>query len=212
MLRLFDPFLHIFFTTFTTFSRVFLCGKIRILPFIWENYQKYYWNPIYQHFSNYQQIIDIEIRLPDIISDLKEISISISKLPGKLSKNYRYRKKWLIADPYLLVINNFPPLFNILFRESWKGLDEKQCLLRVLSTRYVNIVKNWEEQKSQKGHISALISCPAGVLRRKLLHRNGNFIPPAPWIQTRERVKMGFRIKSGFWPGRLWINWKSSNG
>ena len=42
---------------------------------------------MYWHFSNYWQIIDIEIRLPEIIGYLKELSISISKLPGKLSKN-----------------------------------------------------------------------------------------------------------------------------
>ena len=71
------------------------------LPIIWENYRKYYRKPIYRHFSNYRQIIDIEIKLPEIIGDLKELSISISKLPGKLSKNYCYQKKWLIADPYL---------------------------------------------------------------------------------------------------------------
>ena len=40
-------------------------------------------------------------------------------------------------------------------------------------------------------------SFPAGVLRRRLLHRNGNFVPPAPWIRTRRRVKTGFRQKTG---------------
>ena len=38
---------------------------------------------------------------------------------------------------------------------------------------------------------------PAGVLRRRLLHRNGNFVPLAPWTRTRRRVKMGFRRKTG---------------
>ena len=33
--------------------------------------------------SNYRQIIDIKIKLPEIIGDLKEFSLSISKLPGK---------------------------------------------------------------------------------------------------------------------------------
>ena len=96
----------IFWTTFGKFQSHFLCGKIRILPIIWENYRKYYRKPIYRHFSNYRQIIDIEIRLPEIIGDLKElsISISISKLPGKLSKNYCYWQKWLIADPYSLMV------------------------------------------------------------------------------------------------------------
>ena len=38
---------------------------------------------------------------------------------------------------------------------------------------------------------------PAGALRHSLLHQNGNFVPPAQWIQTRRRVKMGFRRKTG---------------
>ena len=54
---------------------------------------------IYRHFSNYRQIIGIEIKLPEIIGDLKELSISISKLPGKLSKNYRYQKNYLSLTP-----------------------------------------------------------------------------------------------------------------
>ena len=32
---------------------------------------------------------------------------------------------------------------------------------------------------------------------RRLLHRNGNFVPLAPWTRTRRRVKMGFRRKTG---------------
>ena len=38
---------------------------------------------------------------------------------------------------------------------------------------------------------------PAGVLRRRLLHRNGTFLPPAPPTQTRRRVKTDFRRKTG---------------
>ena len=38
---------------------------------------------------------------------------------------------------------------------------------------------------------------PAGVLRRRLLHRNGNFVPLAPWIRTRRWVKTGFWQKTG---------------
>ena len=38
---------------------------------------------------------------------------------------------------------------------------------------------------------------PVGVLRRRLLHRNGNFVPLAPWIRARRRVKTGFRRKTG---------------
>ena len=41
------------------------------------------------------KIIDIDIRHPKFIGDLKELStkLSISKMMGDLSKNYRYRKK-----------------------------------------------------------------------------------------------------------------------
>ena len=38
---------------------------------------------------------------------------------------------------------------------------------------------------------------PAGALRRRLLHRNGTFVPPAPSTRTRRRVKTGFRRKTG---------------
>ena len=38
---------------------------------------------------------------------------------------------------------------------------------------------------------------PAGALRRRLLHRNGTFVPPAPPIRTRRRVKTDFRRKTG---------------
>ena len=38
---------------------------------------------------------------------------------------------------------------------------------------------------------------PAGVLRRRLLHRNGTFVPPAPPTRTRWRVKTDFLRKTG---------------
>ena len=46
------------------------------------------------HFLIIGQIIVIDFTLPQIISDFKELSakLSISKIYGKLSKNYRYRK------------------------------------------------------------------------------------------------------------------------
>ena len=46
------------------------------------------------HFQIIRQIIDIDLILPRIISDFKELSakLSISEFEGKLSKNYRYRK------------------------------------------------------------------------------------------------------------------------
>ena len=52
------------------------------------------------------KIIDIGQRLPQIIGDFRELSakLSISKMTAELSKIYRYRKKWLIAHPYLAVI------------------------------------------------------------------------------------------------------------
>ena len=79
MLCLFDHFLH-FYWQHLALAVTFLCGKIRILPIIWENYRKYYRKPIYRHFSNYRQIIDIEIRLPEII--------------GNIWRNYRYRYRY----------------------------------------------------------------------------------------------------------------------
>ena len=44
---------------------------------------------------NIDKIIDIGQRLPQIIGDFRELSakLSISKMTGNLSKNYRYRKK-----------------------------------------------------------------------------------------------------------------------
>ena len=36
---------------------------------------------------------------------------------------------------------------------------------------------------------------PAGVLRRRLLHRNGTFVPPAPSTRLRRQVKTDFRQK-----------------
>ena len=52
-------------------------------------------------FPIIDKIIDISRRLPQIISDFRELSakFSISKMTGELSKIYRYRKK-LIAHPY----------------------------------------------------------------------------------------------------------------
>ena len=52
-------------------------------------------------FSNYWQIINIEFRPLEIISDLKELSIasSSSKLPGKISKNYRYQTNDVSLTP-----------------------------------------------------------------------------------------------------------------
>jgi len=87
----FKPIFAFFWTTFSTFSRNFLWQNQNFANYL----RKYYRKPIYRHFSNHRQIIDIKIKLPEIIGDLKELSIliSISKFPGKLSKNYRYRKK-----------------------------------------------------------------------------------------------------------------------
>ena len=50
-----------------------------------------------------EKIIDIGQRLPQIIGDLRELSakLLISKMTAELSKIYRYRRKWLIAHPYL---------------------------------------------------------------------------------------------------------------
>ena len=64
------------------------------------------WKPIYQHFSNYQQIIDINMRLTKFIGDLKELSekLSISKMKGNLSKNYWYRKNDLSHTHNLISI------------------------------------------------------------------------------------------------------------
>ena len=38
---------------------------------------------------------------------------------------------------------------------------------------------------------------PAGALRRRLLHRNGNFATPSPRIRTRQWAKTDFRRKTG---------------
>ena len=77
------------------------CGKIRMLPIFWENYQKYYRKPIYQHFSIYGQIIDIDLRRLEIIGDFKSLSISLalSKVPGKLSKIIDIEKNDLSLAP-----------------------------------------------------------------------------------------------------------------
>ena len=87
-LCLFDPTLHFFGQHFALSVAPF-CGQIRILQINWANY----WKPIYHHFSNYRQIIDIDLRLLEIIGDFKQLSISLSlsKVPGKLSKKMTYR-------------------------------------------------------------------------------------------------------------------------
>ena len=41
----------------------------------------------------YQKLINIEFRPLETIFDLKELLISLSQLPGKLSKNRHYKKK-----------------------------------------------------------------------------------------------------------------------
>ena len=78
-----------------------LCG---VDPHFWlfgRKYRKNYRKPIYRHFSNYRQNYRYRYEISKFIGDLKELSakLSISKLTGDLSKNYRYRKKWLIAHP-----------------------------------------------------------------------------------------------------------------
>ena len=59
-----------------------------MLQIIEENYQQQKLRlPIYKHYYYYREIIDINMRLLEIIGDLKESSVAIllSKLPGKLS-------------------------------------------------------------------------------------------------------------------------------
>jgi len=82
-----------------------LCRKIYFLNLLWgltlifvfleENIEKNYRKPIYRHFSNYRQNYRYRYEISKFIGDLKELSakLSISKLTGDLSKNYRYRKK-----------------------------------------------------------------------------------------------------------------------
>ena len=84
ILGLFDPSLHFFGQHFA----------LSVGPFAWQNLKFYqlFENIIesqYRHFSNYRQIIDSDLRSLEIIGDFKSLSISISKIPGKLSKNYR---------------------------------------------------------------------------------------------------------------------------
>ena len=50
-------------------------------------------------------------------------------------------------------------------------------------------------QKKQLFNLSALWA--TGALRRRLLHRNGNFATPSPRIRTRQWVKTSFRRKTG---------------
>ena len=38
---------------------------------------------------------------------------------------------------------------------------------------------------------------PDGVLRRRLLYQNGNFVPPAQWVRSHRHVKVDFRRKMG---------------
>ena len=60
-----------------------------------DNIEKNYRQPIYRHFSNCRQNYRYRYVISKFIGDLKELSakLSISKLTGDLSKNYRYRKK-----------------------------------------------------------------------------------------------------------------------
>ena len=63
-------------------------------------------------FPIIDKIIDFEKRLPQIIGNLKELSV---KLSISISKIYSYKKKWLIAHPQVE-----PPKKNILY----VGLDK----------------------------------------------------------------------------------------
>ena len=66
-----------------------------IFDFLVEIIGKNYGKAIYRHFSNYRQNYRYRYEISNFIGDLKELSakLSISKLTGYLSKNYRYRKK-----------------------------------------------------------------------------------------------------------------------
>ena len=63
----------------------------------------------------------------------------------------------------------------------------------------------WQEnmkQFSYEGSRTPLMKKPSVLSRilssrRRLLHRNGTFVPPAPPTQTRRRVKTDFRRKTG---------------
>ena len=82
------------------------CGTIWILPIVWENYQKHYRKPIYRHISNYQHIINIDLRLLQIIGDIESLLISL--LYQKYQRNYQkkidIKKAWLIVNPYVQAV------------------------------------------------------------------------------------------------------------
>ena len=46
-------------------------------------------------------------------------------------------------------------------------------------------------------HIFTFVICPAGVLRRRLLHQNSTFVPPAQWTRTRQGWKRVFGQNTG---------------
>ena len=75
------------------------CGTIWILPIVWENYQKHYRKPIYRHISNYQHIINIDLRLLQIIGDIESLLISL--LYQKYQRNYQ--KKLILKKHDLLL-------------------------------------------------------------------------------------------------------------
>ena len=103
ILCLFYAILCIFNAIFRLFNAI-LCLFVA-KPDFGENLSKKIIESRYiGHFQIIGQIIDIDLILPQIIGDFKELSakLSISKFEGKLSKNYRYRKIWLIAHPYML--------------------------------------------------------------------------------------------------------------
>ena len=77
------------------FFKICYAALTLIFGFLEENIEKNYRKPIYRHFSNYRQNYRYRYEISKFIGDLKELSakLSISKLTGDLSKNYRYRKK-----------------------------------------------------------------------------------------------------------------------
>ena len=157
---------HVYAFRFVKLHSVNWFGILTIFFYVLENnYWKNYQKPIYRHFSNYRQIIDIEIKLPEIIGDLKELSlsISISKFPGKLLKNYCYRKKLLIADPYLYGTDRLT-MFNWFWENLWVWSESGWDWILIFNRTDVKWYRRFSNTYWQTTNVQLILRKPMAMI------------------------------------------------
>ena len=124
-----------------------------------------------------------------------------------------YEKQWKENSIYILCsINSSAAPAVVVHQPAWGGrlfsevgIEKKRCDRNEnwKTSQFYFWTSSNENGRGLKAQNEPDISTdsqeyyPAGVPRHKLLHRNDNFVPPAPWIRTRRRVQTGFRRKTG---------------